>query len=113
MSLYGDYIAEREGKQIVESEKGFATFKVFDNGECYIQDIYVIPECRKTNLGKQMADEVSEIAKNRGCKLLIGSVCTEDKHATRNLQIFLSYGMNIYKNVGTLIFVKKDLMGDS
>jgi len=112
MSLYSQYIKEREDKDIIETDKGFATFKIFDNGECYLQDIYIIPEYRKTHLATEMANRVSDIAREHGCKLLVGSVCTDDKYATRNMKVFLSYGMEIYKTVGTMIFLKKDLTGD-
>lgn len=108
-SLYADYINEREDKEIVESDKGFATFKCFENGECYLQDLYVVPSERKTGLATQMTDQVVEIARERGCNLLVGSVCTDDKYATRNMKVFLAYGMQIYKNVGTMIFLKKEL----
>lgn len=109
MSLYADYIQEREDKEIIENDKGFATFKCFENGECYLQDIYVIPVERKNNVATQMADKVVEIARERGCKLLVGSVCTDDKYATRNMKVFLAYGMQIYKTAGTMIFLKKDI----
>jgi ribosomal protein S18 acetylase RimI-like enzyme len=109
MSLFADYIKEREDKEIIESDKGFATFKIFDNGECYLQDIYVIPKYRETKIATEMADKVFAIAKERGCKLLVGSVCTEDKNATKNMKVFLAYGMQIYKNIGNMIFLNKEI----
>lgn len=109
MSLYAEYIQEREEKEIIESDKGFATFKTFDNGECYLQDLYVIPSERQTGLATQMTDKIVDIARERGCKLLVGSVCVDDKYATRNMKVFLSYGMQIYKNTGSMIFLKKDI----
>lgn len=108
-SLYCQYIKEREDKDIIETDKGFATFKVFDNGECYLQDLYVVPEYRKTKLATEMADKVTIIAKERGCNKLIGSVCVDDKFATRNMKIFLSYGMEIHKSIGSVIFLSKDI----
>ena len=39
-SNYAQYIKEREGKEIVEDHKGFATFVITDK-ECYIVDIFV------------------------------------------------------------------------
>lgn len=110
-SVYAKYLKEREDKDIIESEKGFATYKIFDNGECYLQDIYVIPDERKSGLATEMTDKVVEIAKERKCNLLLGSVCTNDKYATRNMKVFLAYGMEIYNNVGTMIFLKKDISG--
>jgi GNAT superfamily N-acetyltransferase len=109
VSLYKEYLKEREDKDIVESEKGFATFKTFENGECYLQDIYVVPSERKNGVATEMANKVVEIAKERQCTLLVGSVCTEDQNATRNMKVFLAYGMEIYKNVGTMIFLKKKI----
>lgn len=109
MSLYADYIKEREDKDIVENDNGFATFKIFDNGECYLQDIYVVPAQRKSGLATEMADKVVSIAKENGCKTLIGSVCSDDKHATRNMKVFLTYGMQIHKVIGNMIFLNKDI----
>ncbi len=109
MSLYAQYLKEREDKDIIESEEGFATYKIFDNGECYLQDLFVIISKRKSGLATQMTDQIVEIAKKRGCNKLIGSVCIDDIHATRNMKVFLAYGMQINKNIGTMIFLTKDI----
>ena len=109
MSLYADYIKEREDKEIIETDKGFATFTCFENKECYIQDIYVVPEYRKSGYATEMTDKVVEMAKEKGCNTLVGSVCTEDKNATRNMKVFLAYGMQIYKTAGIMIFLKKKI----
>lgn len=109
MSLYAEFIKEREDKEIVETENGFATYKLFDNGECYLQDIYVQPAHRKSGLATSLADTVCEIARDHGCKKLVGSVCVDDHSATRNMKVFLAYGMQIYKIVGSLILLEKDI----
>ena len=109
MSLYADYIKERENKSIVESEKGFATYKIFDNGECYLQDLYVAPEFRKTGIATEMADEVVKIAKDKGCSILLGSVSMDGTEPTRNMKVFLGYDMQLHKVIGNMIFLKKDI----
>lgn len=109
MSLYADYIKEREGKHILETDKGFATYFLYDNGECYIQDIYIAPDFRKTGLSTKMVDEIVEIAKENKCHTLLGSICIDDKNATVNMKIWLNYGFCINKIVGPLIFLKKDI----
>lgn len=108
MSLYKEYIFEREQKEIIEGESGFATFKIFDK-ECYLQDIYVKPELRQTKLASKMADEVCNIARNRGCSFLIGSVSIDDANATRNMKVFLNYNMELYKIAGSMIFLRKNI----
>lgn len=111
-SLYAQYIKEREDKQIIESHEGFATYKIFNNGECYLQDLYVIPEKRKSGLAKEMTDAVVKIAQEQGCHTLIGSVCSEDKFCTRNMKVFLAYGMQLHKIIGNMIFLNKDISGE-
>lgn len=108
-SLYAKYIREREGKEIIETDDGFATYQIFDNGECYLQDIYIVPEKRNSGLATEIANKVSEIAKERGCNLLIGSVCVDDKCATRNMKVLLAYDMQVYKTAGTMIFLRKQI----
>ncbi len=107
MSLYGDYIAEREDMGIVECEQGFATYKIYENGECYLKDIYVSPAHRQSNIATEMANKIADIARERGCNVLVGSVCTDDKSATRNTKVLLAYGMDIYKTMGNMIFFRK------
>ncbi len=111
MSLYKDYIKEREDKDIVESDDGFATFKIFPNGECYLQDLYVVPSKRQSGLATELANKIVDIARERNCKTLVGSVCTDDQNATRNMKVFLAYGMRINKVMGNMIFLNKDISG--
>lgn len=108
-SLYAQYIKERENKDIIENDKGFATFQFLNNQQCYLQDIFVLPEYRETKIATEMADKVVEMAKEKNCNVLIGSVCADDKKATRNMKVFLAYGMQIDKVIGNMIFLKKDI----
>lgn len=108
-SLYAQYIKERENKDIIESDEGFATYQIFDNGECYLQDIYVIPAKRKSGLATVMADQVVEVAKRKGCHTLVGSVCMDAKDPTRNMKVFLAYGMQVSKLMGNMIFLRKNI----
>ncbi len=94
MSLYGKYIAEREGFQIVESDHGFATYKI-EGVSVYIRDIYVDFDHRKENLASLMADKISEIAKEQGCSKMLGSVCPSAKHSTESLKVLLAYGFKL------------------
>ncbi len=110
-SLYGMYIAEREGRDIVESDKGFAIYQILGEGKCYLQEVYVLPNYRRQGLSKYMTDEVVEIAKNKECHTLLVSVCTNDKNVTTNIKVWLNYGFKIDKLIGTLIFLKKDITG--
>ena len=109
MSLYGDYIKEREGRDIVESEKGFATYQIFKDGQCYLQDLYVAPEHRESHVATEMANTVSQIAKEAGCTRLVGSVWMGDKNASKNMSIFLKYGMRLHSVKDQVVYLITDL----
>ena len=110
-SLYAAYIKERENKDIIEYDNGFITYQIFDTGICYIQDIYVIPEMRKSGLTAKMQSEVIEIAKTKKCHTLVGSVCLDTNDANRNLKILLSDGWQVDKIGGNMIYLNKQIIG--
>lgn len=108
MSLYGSYIAEREGYNIIEDEGGFATYKIFPDG-CYLRDIYVKPELRKGGLASYLADMVLLKAKEAGCKVVLGSVSPDANGATTSLKVLLAYGFELSGMDDKLIYFKKDI----
>lgn len=108
MSLYSKYLHEREGFECIENEYSFATFMCAGQ-ECYLRDLYVLPEKRNAKAASQIADQVCEVARGKGCKFLIGSVSPKDPHATENIQILVKYGMKFLKNTPDLLFFSKSL----
>lgn len=107
MSLYSEYLA-CEGYEILEvPEVGFCTFTMVIP-ECYIRDIYVRPEWRQKNVAAQLADAVADIAKSRGCRILIGSVSKQYKHAETSRKVLIGYGMKLGKeDMTTELFFKE------
>lgn len=91
MSLYGDYVKEREGFDIVENEFGFATYKI-SGDECYLRDIYVRPKSRRDKVCFKLADEVSAIAKAQGCHWLVGSVAINATGVENSTAVLKAYG---------------------
>lgn len=108
MSLYAEYIREREGKEIVEDEKGFVTYTFVPEG-CYVVDIYVKPEFRKQGHAAALTDVVACVAKGKGCSKLIGSVCPQAKGSTDSLKALLAYGFQLDSCAPNLIYLKKEL----
>lgn len=109
MSLYGDYIREREGKQIVENDFGFATYQFVDKDKCYIEDIYVAPSHRRQRVGKDLADKVAEIALESGCKKLIGSVKPSTYGSTESIKALIWYGFKLLFCEQDMIYLEKEL----
>lgn len=96
MSNYGNYIKERLGRDIVEDDKGFATYEFYEESQaCYIVDIYVHPDFRKEKVASNYADKIAEIAKERGCKFLYGTVAPGTNHSTESVKVLLGYGFEL------------------
>jgi hypothetical protein len=109
MSHYADYIKEREGYDMIEGEHGFASFLFVTPDICYIRDIYIIPQSRKTKEALALAEEISKIAKERGAKLLRGSVCVGTQGDTNSMRVLLSYGFKLKHVDQNMIYLDKEL----
>jgi GNAT superfamily N-acetyltransferase len=107
-SLYAQYIQEREGKSILESDKGYATYSFTDDG-CYIEDIFVIKEHRKSGEAARLADQIVEIARQKGCKKLYGSISPSANGSTASLKVLLSYGFRLSSSANNFILFVMDI----
>jgi hypothetical protein len=105
--MYKDYYIEM-GSEVFESECGWASF-IISGDECYIENIYIKPEFRKTKKASSIADEISLIAKERGCKYLTGSTNTKKPSVERSIQVILGYGFKYLKSNDSAIWYYKEL----
>jgi ribosomal protein S18 acetylase RimI-like enzyme len=92
VSLYGDYLRERTNDHILETGRGFATYRFVENA-VYIVDIYVVPQFRKSGEASQMADAIAKAAKEQGCTKMLGSVVPSMKGSLDSVKVLLAYGM--------------------
>lgn len=109
MTLFAQYIKERENKEIIENDYGFVTYYFLTNGDCYIEDVYIVPEKRRSNLASEYGKQIEIIAKERGSKKIIGSVDQNANNKTESLKFLLSYGFVLAYNSGSTIFLTKEL----
>ena len=108
LSLYGEYIQEREGKSIIENDFGFATFLI-NGDECYVCDIYIKKEHRIKNIASKFTDEIADIGREMGCKYLLGTVTPSLRGATVSMKAQLAYGFKIHAAKDDFIFLRKEL----
>jgi hypothetical protein len=109
MSLFAQYTRERGGKDIIETERGFATYQFFPDS-VYIEDIFVSPEYRKTNEASKMADIIAEMARSKGITKMYGTVCPSANGSTISMKVLLAYGFSLDNSSNNLIVLKKDLV---
>lgn len=106
--MYGDFLKEYHNKEILETDKGYLTYQI-SNNECYVTDIYVKPEFRRSHAAFDLADEITIIAKERGCTKLVGSVVPSFKGSTENLKGLFLYGFRLQTSAPDFIIVVKDI----
>lgn len=109
ISLYGQYIKERCGRGIVETEDGFATFEYVNEDIVYIIDLYVVPGKRNKRVAANLADRIVSEALHTGRKTLLGSVDTTAKGAEASIKVLEAYGMKVCKVAEPMIFFAKDI----
>ncbi len=95
VKMFEDYATERGfGPRIFSTEDGFATYHLSED-ECYIEDIYVIPEKRKSKVASRMADEICKIAKNNKIHHLYGSVSKLANSVDSSRKTLVAYGFTM------------------
>lgn len=109
MSLYSEYIQEKTVKSIIETDIGFITYGFPDPQTVYIEDLYIIPNARKSNNASDLADKVAAAAKERGCSRMLGSVVPSTKNSTDSLKVLLAYGMRLVSSSNDFILFSKEL----
>lgn len=107
-SLYSKYIKEREGANILENDKAFCSYRLEDKG-LFICDIYVDEKYRKSNIGKELVDEVESLAKEKGLKESYCTVCVTSLNIADSCIFVRKCGYEPINAKGTLIYFKKVL----
>jgi GNAT superfamily N-acetyltransferase len=109
-SLYAQYVRERGIDQIIETEKGFATYRYLNEGRTvYIVDIFVLPEHRKAGAAAGIADAIAALSRDKGCTEMWGTVTPQAKGSTASVRVLLAYGMDLHAvQDGHLVF-RKDI----
>lgn len=107
-SHYAHYLYERQNKSIIEDENGFATYYYF-NDICYIEELYVKRDARKTGVARGYADTIVADAKAKKAKTLMGSVNLNTNGATDGMKCFLAYGMELQSADKNMIYLTKSL----
>jgi hypothetical protein len=113
VSLYGQYIAERQGRGIVENEFGFATFDYISDKIVYIVDLYVVPEKRNTHVATELADKICEEAVKSGHTQLLGSIDVTARGAEASVKVLEAYGMKPYKVAEPMVFYIKQIADEA
>lgn len=109
MSLWADYVREREGLEVIEKDYGFICYKFFLPNECFIQALYIRPEDRVNGKGSELEEEVGKMAIAKGCGLLTCKIDHLNTNSTLSLKAILARGFQIVSADKQVIYCAKEL----
>lgn len=110
MSMYADYLREKTTDLIIETAKGFATYRYLaDYQTVYIIDLFVLPSFRDEGVASVIADNIVKEARSKGCNKMLGSVVPSNKDSTVSVKVLLAYGMSLESSQENFILFKKDI----
>lgn len=105
--MYKAYFEEM-GSEVIETPYGWANY-IFDEDSCYIENMYITPEYRRTKKGSELADKIAAIAKERGSKYLLTTTNTKKPSVERSIQAIIGYGFKFLRSSESAIFYYKEL----
>jgi ribosomal protein S18 acetylase RimI-like enzyme len=108
-SLYAQYLTERTNDAIIETDEGFVTYRFLNDKQCYIVDIFVKPEHRRSRVASRLADEVTQAARENGCSELVSTVVPSANGSTNSLKAVLSYGFKLDSATNNVICLTKEI----
>ena len=108
-SNYGLYIEELEGLEIIESNRGFATYKI-EGDELWVYDVFVRPDYRGCGIAKRYFDQLEEIAKENDCKYMVTLTNTNNNAWEKSTKMLTEHGYEPFDmtDKGT-IFLKLEI----
>ena len=103
-SLYAQYLKERRGGETIEESYGFVTYHIISSTELYIEDVYVIPEERRSHKAVDLWNKVLEIAKQKGITKVIGSVDLNTSSRDISIKGLYARGMKISHYTNNMLY---------
>lgn len=107
-SLYKNYIMERENGIVWDMPEGFAIIKRIPEG-FYLQDVYVLPQYRKTGIGRYFVEKLEELAKKSGESHIITSWSSLALGKEVSLEAITKVGFEPWKCEDNLVWFIKEI----
>lgn len=108
MSLYAQYVKEREGAETVETSEGFYSYKE-DGTSLFIVDLYVAPEYRNKKIGSRFGKEIEDIALKLNKDSVLCCASLEALNSSDAMSFIIMNGYEIINYTDTQVFFKKEI----
>lgn len=110
-SLYAKYVEERQGMSTIWRPHGFVTYRIFDV-ECFIQDMFIEQTHRLKNKGRELLNDLAELAKKNGCETITANIHLADPNANHTLKAILACGFAVKDCGNRVLVIVKDIKGE-
>lgn len=107
-SNFARYKEEREGKEVLENEHGFATF-LFEDDYVYVEDVYIIPESRQKGEASSFIYQIEDLAKDRDVFKVMVTVDVRTNGANQSILAILHHGFNVISSDKNVIYFIKEI----
>ena len=109
-SLYSKYLLEKEGKQTIETEKGFVTYKIVHaegKNLVHVCVLYIDPAYRNAFAARELINILKD-KYSADCKAFTATVFTKQFNTTSTLKVLLYFGFEVVGLQGDEILLYKD-----
>ncbi len=103
MSLYQDYKTETLGSSFINHDRGFLEYTI-DKKECFICELYIEPDFRKSGLGSELANKLMKIAKGYECEIITCQTDMNQNNPETAVKAILGYGFKIHSALDNKLF---------
>jgi len=108
MSLYAQYVKEREGADTVETSEGFYSYKL--EGEyLFIVDLYVIPSARGRKVGSEFGAQLEGLAREFRKKKILCTASLNANNSQDAIAFIIMNGYSIINYTDTQVYFEKEV----
>lgn len=108
LTKYAEYIFEKAGIQLIEWDHSFITYSI-EGDVCMIHDLWVDSEYRRKGIAWNMADYVTIIAKENGCKKLVSTLMVHSNKSDEALKSQLAYGFKLIGSDSEKLYLAREI----
>ena len=109
-SNYGLYMEELEDIDIYEDGRSFMTYKIKDDNELWLYDLFVKKEYRKTGKATELVNLLVNIARECNCKTIVTFTQKTNNGWEISTKALKDYGFVVDGIKDTTIFLKLEVI---
>lgn len=108
--MFKEHLEEISHTKTIEMDNGFIQYRINDDETCFVSEIYIKPEFRKTGITYELEKKVVEKAKEAKCKYIYCQADINNPNLDAAVVTIIKNGYSIIGWEGQLIQFNKELV---